>query len=94
MSEFYVLKVDRVEEGNCDELYEDILSLVKNHKASKPSALRYHTMTSIHKNCVIITGGENFKSRWINFEIQGGHKVLFKIHEEMIFSETMCQKGY
>ena len=55
-------EVEDLEEGS-DEVYESVLNTVKNKPFCKPEGLRYHTMCRINNSCIIVHGGENFKSR-------------------------------
>ena len=45
-----------------EELYRDICSITRDLVPDKPTALRYHSMLGIHKRCVLVLGGENFRS--------------------------------
>ena len=59
-------KAEEVESRNIvnnTKLFNEIREEIKDMKPCAPTSLRYHTMNSIHKQCVIVTGGENFKSR-------------------------------
>ena len=56
-------EVEATMEVNNQQLYKDICQLVQNMSPCSPTSLRYHTMASIHKKCVLVHGGENFKSR-------------------------------
>ena len=57
------VEVQSVQAVDNEELYRDIGTITRDLVPDKPVALRYHSMLSINKRCVIVIGGENFRSR-------------------------------
>ena len=56
-------EVDLEDPAYNDQTYDDLCRTVDGLETCKPTALRYHTMISVHRKCVVVFGGENFKSR-------------------------------
>ena len=57
-----VAEVDIQEEDN-EEVFKSLTEVLEEEEASKPEGLRYHTMARINSRCILVQGGENFKSR-------------------------------
>ena len=52
-----------IHQEESEDVFNYLSEMVKTQEISKPEGLRYHTMIKINDRCIIVHGGQNFKSR-------------------------------
>ena len=52
-----------IHQEESQEVFNCLSEMVKKQEVSKPEGLRYHTMVRINDRCIMVQGGQNFKSR-------------------------------